>query len=91
METCFNYDNRERAWFSSDELKWINKLHNLKEKYPELVEILREPEENDGCIYAKVPSSWFKMQPKRESNMTEEQKEELRQRLQNMREKKDKP
>ena len=81
METCFNYVRKEQGFFSSDEQKWINKIHKLKTEYPEEVEIIREPENNDGCIYCTLPVSWLKIQPKRKSYMTEEQKDALRERL----------
>ena len=48
METCFNYTEKEHGYFSSDERKFITKVRKLKEKYPEQVRIIAEPEENDG-------------------------------------------
>ena len=65
METCFNYCNSKAAFFSSDERKWINKIHRLAEQRPQDVVIIREPDDNDGCIYAQVPSSWLKINPPR--------------------------
>ncbi len=64
-ETCFNYCDGV-AYFSSDERKWINKIHKLKEQHPDEVEILAEPETNDGCIYCKLPTHTLKIQFKRE-------------------------
>lgn len=64
LETCFNYTD-DCAYFSSSERRWINKIHKLKEKHPDEVEIIREAEDNDGCIYAKVPSTWMKLSPPR--------------------------
>lgn len=81
METCFNYVDKEKAFFSSDELRWINKIHKLAEEYPDKVQIIREPHDNDGCIYTQLPSSWLKIQPKRKIEMTEEEKDALRERL----------
>ena len=48
------------------------------------MEIIREPEQNNGCIYAKMPPRFLKLQgdytgSKRE--LTEEQREVLRNRL----------
>ena len=85
MDTCFNYCNKEKAYFSSDEWKWINKIHKLKEQYPEEVDILNEPEDNDGSIYCTVPVSWLKIQPKRKVSMSDEEREILRERLARMR------
>jgi hypothetical protein len=82
METCFNYCSTETGFFSSDERRWINKVHKLKEQYPEQITILKEPEDNDGCIYAKVPVKFMKLQgPAKRTPMTEEQKQVLRERF----------
>lgn len=64
METCFNYTDKT-AYVSSDEKKWINKVRKLAEQRPDEVEIICQPEENDGCIYAKLPAQWLKINPKR--------------------------
>lgn len=79
METCFNYCDKDRAFFSSDERRWINRIRMLKEKYPDMVQVIAEPEDNDGCIYASIPIEWMKIQPKRA--YTDEQKAEMVERL----------
>ena len=79
METCFNYCSPETAYFSSDERRWINKIHKLKLQRPNEVEILKEPEDNDGCIYCKLPIRYLKLQPKRE--VSEEQRQAAGKRL----------
>lgn len=81
METCFNYTDKNSAYFSSDERKWINHIRQLKEEHPDEVTILAEPEDNDGCIYCKLPADCLKIQFKRHLELTEEQKEERRRRL----------
>ena len=78
METCFNYADKEKWFFSSDERRFINKIRKLKEKYPDLVTIIKEPEDNDGCIYCQIPSCWLKVQPKKV--ISEEKRSELSQR-----------
>lgn len=78
METCFNYTDGT-AFFSSDERKWINKIHKLKEQHPDEIEILAEPEKNDGCIYCKLPAYTLKIQFKRE--VSEEERSVLSDRL----------
>ena len=55
METCFNCTDREIGYFSSDERRFITKVRRLKAKYPDQVRIIREPEDNDGCIYCSIP------------------------------------
>lgn len=67
------------------ETKYINKLNKLQEEYPNLVKLTIYP---DG-IEAEVPADWFKfVSPKRNSNMSEEQKEKMRERMANARAKK---
>ena len=41
METCFNYVDKDKAFFSSDERRFVNKVHKLAEKYPEQVRIIK--------------------------------------------------
>lgn len=84
METCFNYvwekGDPYIAYFSSDEKKWINKIRKLADKFPE-VEILKQPEDNDGCIYARLPADALRIQPKVKATMSEERKQLLRENL----------
>lgn len=81
METCFNYTDKETAFFSSDEKRFINKVHRLKEQYPERVRIIAEPEFNDGCIYCQVPTEWFTIRVPVKRVLTEEEKQILSDRL----------
>ena len=73
METACSYTDGW-AWFSSDERKWVTRIKKLAEQHPDEVIIKRMPEDNDGCIYAKIPSSWFKIQPKIKRELTDEQR-----------------
>lgn len=84
-ETSISYTS-PIAYFSSDEQKWINRIRKLQEAEPNLVGILRQPEENDGTIYATVPSHWLKIAPPRRVNYTEEQREAMKERLKKARE-----
>lgn len=81
IETCFNYCEIGKGFFSSDEQRWITRIHKLKEQYPNEVTIIKEPEDNDGCIYCRLPSSWLKIGPKKKVTMTEEQKQVISSRL----------
>ena len=85
METCFNYCHKDKGFFSSDEQRWINKIRKLKEQYPDDIRIIAEPETNDGCIYCQLPTSWLKIQPKRKMDLTEEERQVLRDRMLNIR------
>lgn len=87
MDTCFNYIEKDKGFFSSDESKWINKIRKLKEQYPDDVKIIRQPEDNDGCIYCELPVGWLKIQPKRECRkLTEEERMVAAERLARARE-----
>ena len=81
METCFNYTEKDHGFFSSDERKFINKVHKLKEQYPDEVRIITEPEENDGCIYCTMPIQWFTIRVPKKRVLTDEQRAELSERL----------
>lgn len=81
METSFSCTDRDKGYISSDERKIVNKVRKLKEKYPEEVRIIREPEQNDGCIYAEIPSKWFRIQPPVKRVLTDEQKQEMSERM----------
>ena len=85
METCFNYCG-DKAFFSSDERRFITKIHKLTVKYPEQVRIIKEPEDNHGCIYCELPKEWFRIQPPIKRNLSEEQKQEIAVRLKRTRE-----
>ena len=82
METCINYTDRDKAFFSSDERRFVTRVRKLKEKYPEQVRIIRQPEDNDGCIYCQIPVDWVKIAPKR--SVSDEQKEKSRVRMNQM-------
>lgn len=42
---------------------------------------MEQPETNDGCIYASVPSQWLKIAPPRKLSYTDEQREAMGERL----------
>ncbi len=89
METCFNYCDPNKGFFSSDERKWITRIKKLIKEYPNEIRVIAMPETNDGCIYVQLPTEWLKIQPKREGRkMTEEQRAAATERLAIAREKK---
>lgn len=79
METCFNYCDKDVAFFSSDEKRWINKIRKLKKQHPDEIKILAEPETNDGCIYCRLPAYTLQIRFKRE--YTEEERKAIADRL----------
>lgn len=84
METSFNCTDREKGYISSDERKWVNKVRKLKEQHPDEVRVIREPEQNDGCIYAEIPVSWFAIRPPVKRVLTDEQRQEMSERMKSM-------
>lgn len=85
MDTCYNTCEPGKGWFSSDEKKWINRMRKLKEKFPDLIEILHEPETNDGCIVCTIPSDWMKISAPKSLTMSEEHKQKLADNLRRIR------
>jgi hypothetical protein len=86
METCCEYLDDKVMWVSSDQQKIINRVRKLAETYPDSVAIKRQPEQNDGCIYATMPADWLKLNPPRKIELTDERKAELSERLRTARE-----
>ena len=81
-ETCVEYiDVDKHATFCSSERKWINKIIKLHQQYPDAVEILCVPEDNDGVILAHIPKNWMKISPPKKINLTEEQRAERAERM----------
>ncbi len=74
METCINYCEPGWAFMSTDERRWINKLHKLAKDRPDECIILQEPDYNDGFIYAKFPQKWVRVNPPKTVNLTPEQR-----------------
>ena len=77
----------DALFFSSTEYNWKQRILKLAEEHPDEVTIIKRPEENDGCIYAKMPVSYLKLQPKRKIEMTDEEREVMMQRMRQMTEK----
>lgn len=87
IETSIEYITIDKhATFCSGERKWINKINKLHEQYPEEVQIVVHPENNDGIILAHIPKSWLKVSPPRKVNITEERRAELSERMKKARE-----
>ena len=81
-ETCYEHiDGNEYGTFCSSEKRWITKILNLKEKYPEEINIVHHPEDNYGVLLARIPKRWFKISPPRQVNFTDEQRAALAQRM----------
>ena len=81
METSIDYIDYTVAVVSTDEAKWIRRIRAFKAKFPELVRIKTEPEENDGNMVAEVPVNWVQIKPPKGLTMTDEQRAALAERL----------
>lgn len=88
IETDFNYceNGDDKGYFSSSEGRWVTHIRKLAEKYPDKCIILKQPEENGGFIYARLPTSWLKVSPPKKVVMTEEQRIAAAERLRKARE-----
>ena len=67
----------------------INRVLKLAEQKPDDVRILATPDTNGGYLYARVPVRWIKISPPTEKNLTDEQREELRERMKSVRDARD--
>jgi hypothetical protein len=85
LETCFNNCDKDSAFFSSDEQRWINKIRKLLEEHPDEMRLIASPETNDGCIYVELPARWLKIKPPTKRELSEEEKDVLRERLARLR------
>ena len=82
METCFNWVDDGLCFASSDDRHWISVIRRAAKDHPEDVTILAEPQNNDGCIYAKMPISYIHVyKPRQAAQLSDEQKAVLAERL----------
>ena len=49
METCCEYTDSV-MWVSTDERRMITRMMKLIAEHPDETEIIKRPEENDGCL-----------------------------------------
>ena len=85
METCCEYTDSV-MWVSTDERRMITRMMKLIAEHPDETEIIKRPEENDGCLYCKGPSTWLKIAPPVKREMSDEQKAAASQRMQKLNE-----
>ena len=79
--------NQKTATVSFSQPRYVNRIRDLAKNNPDDVEICAENE--DGSITAHIPTSWVRIIPPRKVDMSEERKEELRERLAMYRERKE--
>lgn len=75
------YKGDKRATGSFTQERYITRMKELAEKYPDECQIVAE--NKDGSICCHFPTRWIRISA-RKSNMTEEQKEAARTRLMKM-------
>ena len=81
-ETCFNWIEDGPCFVSSDDRHWIAVIRRMAKNNPENVTILAEPQKNDGCIYAKIPTSYIHIhKPRKTAELTDDQRAAIAERL----------
>lgn len=91
METSVSYTDRDTAYFSTDEHYMIQRVLKWQKDDPESIEILRMPDDNDGCLYCRLPVRWVRIAPVRprgKRQLTDEQKQQISETLRKAREEK---
>lgn len=84
-ETVYEHVDGNDTFTVTAAERWsVGMIRRLKDKYPDQVEIIKENE--DGSIFAHVPSSWMRIKPKRHVDISDERREELREQLKAARE-----
>ena len=79
-ETVFEHLDGKDTWtVSTDERTWKNRLAKLAEQNPAEVECVAV--NRDGSVMYHIPASWLRLRPPVKRNMTEEQKQAARDRL----------
>jgi len=81
---CCSADNM--ATFFSSERTWEGRILKLCEKYPDDVKLVAHNQ--DGSVVVHLPKNWLKVSPPKKvpkRELTEEQREKLRERFQKVR------
>lgn len=80
VENCIEFLTGEKTMtLSVTNPKHINRLRKLHEKNPSCFDYLVQ--NSDGSICCRLPLSWLKITPPTKKELTEEEKQNLRQRL----------
>lgn len=84
-ENCIEWiEGDSRITITTYHRKFINKLKAISEEKPEEVQIIKENKDGSICVHA--PLEFLKIGPKKSYNISEEKKQELRERCARMRE-----
>ena len=82
-------DNDKEATVTLHDMRLKNRVLKLAEEYPKEVTIKAMPEQNHGFLVAHVPKKWVKINPPIKREFTDEQKQAMAMRLENIRNKRD--
>ena len=85
METCISATDHDWMYVSSDDRRIINRIVKLIDSHPDQITVLATPEHNDGCIYARLPYSMLKIQPKIHRELSDEERAVLSERMKSLR------
>ena len=84
METVIEHlDGKKTFTVSTDERVWKNRLCKLAEEHPGEVECVAV--NRDGSVMFRVPESWVKIRQPRKVEMSDERRQELADRMRNLR------
>lgn len=73
----------EQATVTFSQGRYISKIRTLARDRPDECEIIAD--NKDGSICAHIPTKWVKLHPTRTVELSEEQKQKMRERLANAR------
>ena len=86
-ENCIEWiEGDSRITITTYRKSFIRKLKAISEENPEEIEIIKENQ--DGSICVRAPLYYLRISPKKKVVYTEEQRQEIRDRLQRAREEK---
>lgn len=71
--------NSRTATVYFEQGRFVSKIKKLKERCPDEVEIVKE--NKDGSIVAHIPTKWIRINPSKQTNMTEEQRQAASERM----------
>ena len=92
MDTGISFTDGEFAYASSDDPGIKSAWMKMLKQWPDETKIIKRPEENDGCLYIRIPLKMARhaakrLIPARREPMSAEQREAAAERLQVAREK----
>lgn len=74
-------DSDKEATVTLHDMRLKNRVMRLAEEYPDEVTIKAMPEKNHGYLVAHVPKKWVKINPPIKIELSEEQRQERRERM----------